>query len=230
MPNIKINNGTDWLRDVVNIMYNRSKERLKLAGVVVNLFHNHDEESGITISRYPLIQYQKLLTEFFVVGINEGCFALKELFAGNQSVIRISEQLHIAAKKIFESEQPTLETKHFCIYKLINWLPFSNNSFQHYMKMASLEEKIAFLEGILKNHLVRDFSQYLGLNFSSDTIHVYLTDIDSFTRSCVPLKVNNYTHDFQPFTVTFSANLILPKHICIGNGKVYGFGLLEPAP
>ncbi|PKO95715.1 MAG: hypothetical protein CVU12_08620 [Bacteroidetes bacterium HGW-Bacteroidetes-7] len=230
LPNVKINNGTDWLREAVNIMYNRSKERLKVAGVVVNLFHNHDENSGVTISRYPLIQFQKTLTDFFVVGINEGSIALEELFAGMQKVIQISDNLHISVKKNFESDLPASETKKVYVYKVTNWLPFSNESYKKYTKMETLSEKISFLEYVLKNHLVKDFSQYLDLNFNGETIQVQLTAIDSFTRSCVPVKVNKYTHDFQPFTVSFSANLLLPKHICLGNGKVYGFGLVEPAP
>ncbi len=230
LPNTKINNGTDWLREAINMLYNRSKERLKVAGVVVNLFHNHDEQSGITISRYPLIQFQKILSEYFVVGINEGCVALEELFAGMQPVVRISEQLHIAVKKIFESEVPATETKQLYDYKITNWLPFSNDNYKLFKNMVTLSEKVAFLERILKNHLVKDFSQYLSLNFNDETIQVHLTGIDSFSRSCVPVKVNKYVHDFQPFTVTFSTNLLLPIHICLGNGKAYGFGLVETAP
>lgn len=230
LPNIKINNGTDWLREAVNIMYNRSKGRLRVAGVLVNLFHNHDENTGVTISRYPLIQFQKTMTDFFVVGINDGCIALEELFAETQKVVQISDNLHISVKKIFESNLPASETKKVCVYKITNWLPLSNENYKKYVKMATISEKVSFLEYVLKNHLVKDFSEYLNLNFNGETIHVNLTEIDSFTRSCVPVKVNKYTHDFQPFTVTFSANLILPKHICLGNGKVYGFGLVEPAP
>lgn len=228
LPNI--NNGTDWLREAINMMYNRNKERLKEAGVLVNLFHNHDEESGITISRYPLIQFQKILSEYYVVGINDGCIALKELFVDIQSVIRITEQLSIAVKKVTESDQTAAETSEPHTYKISNWLPFSSDNYKLYLKMSTLSEKVAFLEHNIKNHLVKDFSHYLDLNFRDQNIHVHLTWIDSFTRSCVPVKVNKHIHDFQPFTIVFSANLLLPKHICLGNGKVYGFGIVEPAP
>lgn len=232
LPNININNGTDWLRDAINMIYNRNKERLKVAGIVVNLFHNHDEESGITISRYPLIQFQKILSKYYVIGINEGCVALEELFADMLSVVCISEQLHITVKKVFESEQTAIETEinQLYTYRITNWLPFSSDNYKLFMKKVALSEKVAFLEQCLKNHLVKDFSHYLNLNFNDKTVQVHLTGIDNFNQGCIPVKVNKHIHDFQPFTIVFSANLLLPKHICLGNGKVYGFGLVEPAP
>lgn len=230
IPNFNKNNGTDWLRETINMLYNRNKERLKVAGVIVNLFHNHDEVSGITIPRYPLIQYQRIKNDFFVVGINEGTFALEELFIDGDADFMISENLKIKVKRLYSKVQSVIETNQLNYFKLTNWLPFSNDNFKLYKSMRTLQEKVSFLERILKIHLVKDFSQYLDLNLQEENTDVKLTHVDNFTRSCLPVKVNKYTHDFQPFTVTFSTNLQLPEHVCLGNGKVYGFGLVEHAP
>ncbi len=70
LPGKGTNNGTEWLREAVNLLYNRNKERLHKAGVQTTLFHNHDEKNGNTIARYPLIQYQKREQGYFIAGFN----------------------------------------------------------------------------------------------------------------------------------------------------------------
>jgi hypothetical protein len=227
LPNIKINNGVDWLREAINMVYCRNKERLRVAGVVTSLFHNHDELSGQNIQRYPLIQYQKHKERYFVVGLNEGSHALEELFIDTLPVYTISDQLQIAVKPVFSSDQPVAETDKAFSYTLTNWLPFSSENYNLYKQMDAISEKVTFLERNLKNHLVKDFGHYLNLNLNNETVQVKLTAIDSFSCSPVQVKVNKHIHNFQPFTIGFATNMLLPRFICLGNGKAYGFGLVE---
>jgi hypothetical protein len=227
LPNTKINNGTDWLRESINMVYNRCKERLKVAGVVTNLFHNHDEQSGQNIQRYPLIQYQKHKEGYFVVGLNEGAKALEELFIDARPVYTISDQLQIAVKPVFSAEQPGHETNKPFSYTLTNWLPFSSENYNLYKQMDAISEKVTFMELNLKNHLVKDFAHYLKLNLNTETVQVKLTEIENFNSNPVQVKVNRHIHNFQPFTIGFSTNVVLPRYICLGNGKAYGFGLVE---
>ncbi len=228
LPNPKINNGTEWLRESVNIIYNRQKERLKVAGVLTNLFHNHDEQSGQTISRYPLIQYQKQADRYLVTGINEGSAALEVLFGDLHGSLTISDWLQVAVKKIHDTTHEVNVNGGVFSYSLANWLPFSRENYARYQQTEAITEKITFLEQMLKAHLLKDFGHYLNLNLDNETIQICITGIDSFNRSCVPVKQNKHIHDFQPFTITFSANLTLPPNICLGNGKVFGFGLAKP--
>ena len=227
LPNPTINNGTDWLREAINTIYNRNKGRLKAAGVLTNLFHNHDEQSGINIARYPLIQYQKQAEDFFVVGLNEGCHALETLFCDELPVYNLSEQLHLKVKKVFTANQAVGCTESKYSYTLNNWLPFSNENYKRYKAMGRLSDKLTFLENTLKNHLVKDFSKYLELGLTDDEVKVDFTAIDSFTNSTIRVRVNKHIHGFQPFTITFTTNVKLPRNICLGNGKVYGFGLIN---
>lgn len=227
LPNTRVNNGTAWLREAINLLYNRNKERLRAAGVVTNLFHNHDEQSGQNISRYPLIQYQKHQSAYYVAGLNEGSHALDQLFIDVLPVYTTSEQVQLVVKSVFNDEQPVAETHSELSYTLTNWLPFSNENYKRFKQMLAISDKIEFLEQNLKNHLAKDFFHYLNLGISTENILLKLSAIDSFSRSCVPVKVNRHIHDFQPFTVTFTTNVLLPRFICLGNGKVYGFGLVE---
>ncbi len=230
LPNPKINNGTEWLRDAVNQLYNCQKEKLKMAGVQTNLFHNHDEHSGQTISRYPLIQYQKQGDQYFVTGINEGCVALETLFLDKQTLLPIASQLCIAVKQALNSSHEACITNEARIYSLVNWLPFNRENFTRYKQTEALSEKISFLEQMLRAHLVKDFSHYLNLNIDSGHIRLNISGVDNFHRSCFQMRVNNHIHDFQPFTITFTTNMSLPLNVCLGNGKVFGFGLVNPAP
>lgn len=227
LPDPNFNNGTNWLREAINIVYNRNKGRLKATGVETNLFHNHNEQSGQNIARYPLIQYQKNEQGYFVVGINEGCRALDELFCEALPSYTINTELQIRVQNIAGAKNLIKCSKNSYNYSLINWLPFSNQNYRQFKSIASLTDKLLFLERTLKNHVVKDFSKHLDLGLTDEQVVLQLTTIDSFTNSTVRLKVNKHIHDFQPFTVGFTSNVLLPNHICLGNGKVYGFGLLK---
>jgi len=229
LPDPNMNNGTNWLREAINLMYNRNKERLKVAGVQTNLFHNHDEQNGQTISRYPLILYQKRKDRYFVVGINEGVRTLAELFTGLDRPIRITDGLQTDLELVSEVSWPGIPTGCEYHYKITDWLPLNRDNYKVYNQTGSIIEKVSLLENILHNQIIKDFSNYLGLGFEKENSLVKITDIDSFTRSCVQLKVDKHIHDFKPFTISFVSNLPLPHFISLGNGKVYGFGLLEPA-
>lgn len=228
LPHPNINNGVEWLREAVNTIYNRNKERLKVAGVQTNHFHNHDEQSSTTIIRYPLIQYLKVSTGYLVTGIDEGGRALDELFIDVKQSAPIDDRLQIGVKKLSHSEHEVSISNNETAYSLTNWLPFSRDNFTRYKQMNAISEKVAFLEHMLLAHLLKDFAHYLNIEIDPDSVRLTITGIDSFTRSCLQVRVNKHIHDFQPFTVSFLANLTLPPDICLGNGKAFGFGLLQP--
>ena len=229
LPGMDANNGTDWLREAVNVLYNRNKERLQKAGVNTSLFHNHDEQNGNTIARYPLIQYQKWEQGYFVAGFNGGSYAIDALFEGVKNVARVNDHLLTEIKKVFTGEQEAVSTGTEFIYTITDWLPLNRTNYAQFKQTGDLSEKTALLEHILKSHIVNDFSRFLDLGFTNENTLVKILSVDSFTRACVQLRQNKHTHDFQPFTVVFESNLLLPQYICLGNGKVYGFGLTKPA-
>lgn len=223
----KFNNGTGWLRETINTLYNRSKGSLKASGIETNHFHNHNEETNKTLARYPLVQYQRRENRYFVVGINQGGLLLDELFSDVREVYTINRQLHIvvARREAFEYSVEVKEEE--ISYSLKNWLPLSNENHKIYGRLNALSDKINFLEKMLKNHIINDFARHLQKNINPNEIKVFLTGIDSFENSMEKLKQDKHIKHFQPFDIEFRTNIVLPVHICLGNATVYGFGLLN---
>lgn len=228
LPDLEINNGTEWVRKAINLVYNRNKPGIKEYEALSDLFHNHNQGSGQTIARYPLVQYQKHPSGYYAVGHNEGCRALSELFSGIESVIPVNQQMQISVRPVFDKEQQTHPVPDEQHYMLTNWLPFNRENHRRYKQTRRIADKIILLEQLLQNHLLKDLSRHLSLGWDETTTQIYITDIDSFSSTCIQMRVNKHIHDFQPFNVVFSASLNLPEYICLGNGKVYGFGLITP--
>lgn len=226
----EFNNGCDWLRKSVNKLYIQNRESLMKFGDILSLFHNHDEKANNTICRYPLIQFQRVESEYFIVGINDGALLLGELLKGQEFMIQNDEPFSMIIDRPIKFHFETTILNYQCAYKLTNWLPLSSENYKIFGDIKSLSEKILFLEERLRDHILKYFARYLSLDISPKEVIIFITDIDSFNNKKKTVIENKHEHIFQPFTIKFSANLKLPKHICIGNKCVYGFGFLETAP
>jgi hypothetical protein len=220
------NNDTNWLRMAINMMMNRRKAELVKAGVNIDLFHNHDTRRGLNISEYPKIQYQRKANQYFVTGINEGVFALEQLFIDYHPLISIDDHLVLKiGKPISESYDPAVTEQQY-EYSLIDWLPLSDDSDKEFAKLVSLAEKSVYLEKRLMNHIVNDFCRFLNLGVDTAQVQVVITGIESLVCPTVLVEENKHTKNYQPFDITFRTNLPLPAQICLGNKKTYGFGLI----
>lgn len=231
-PTQNFNNGCDWLRKTINKFYTLNREDLMKYSDILYLFHNHNEKTSKTVSSYPLIQYQRINKEYFVVGINNGALLLGELFKDQDTVLQYVEPYKMIISILYKFQFEPSQLEYPYNYKLTNWLPFridkqNMNSFQD---IKSLSNKILFLEERLKGHILKSFVRDLSLNISHNDIVISITDIDGFNNELVNIIEDGHIHPFQPFTIKFSANLKLPSHICLGNKCAYGFGLLDTAP
>lgn len=220
------NNNTNWLRVAINTMMNRNKARLMHAGVNIDLFHNHDTQRNQNKSEYPRIQYQRRGRRYFVMGINEGKFALEKLFEDCRQMVSISETLalNIAAPET-EIFIPRITAETYA-YSLNDWLPFSDDSEKEFKAVPSLAGKMLYLEKRLHSHVAGDFCRYLIPELDTTALEVAITDIDSLNRAAVLVEENKFTSHYKPMTVEISINVSLPANICLGNKKVYGFGLV----
>jgi len=216
---------TEWLRTAILMLVNRSKARLAAAGVNHDVFHNHHPQSGATIARYPLVLYQQVEGQLMVTGINEGAEAVKVLLSQYERPVEIDRNvllgfnLHDERNVDVKLSEPPVQ------YTLTDWLPFNSDNYKRYLALHRLSEKVDFLEHILHQHLTADFGRFF--NMELEGARVAILDIDSFSRSCRHITVNGRKRDFQPFTLRFETNINLPGFICLGNGKVYGHGLLQ---
>jgi hypothetical protein len=207
------------------MLVNRSKARLAHEGISHELFHNHDKDTGHTIARYPLVLFQERDGLLYVTGINEGARALEVLLAQYDSLVEIDRNSMIRFKPMPAVQMEVVKTDQNCVYTLSNWLPFSRENHKIYKATETLAEKIELLEKILSNHLGKDFGRFFDLDIES--VKVSLLEVQSFTNTCKQLTLNGRKHDFQPFDIKFSTPLKLPGFINLGNGKVYGYGLLN---
>jgi len=216
---------TEWLRTAILMLVNRSKARLAREGVSHEIFHNHDEVSGNTIARYPMVLYQHHNGLLYVTGINEGARALEVLISQYERAVEIDRNSLIRFKAVEPIEMEVSKTQQKYIYSLSSWLPFSSQNHKAYQATETLAAKIELLQKILSNHLGKDFGRFFNLDI--EPAEVSLLEVQNFKNTCKQLTMNGRKHDFQPFDIKFSTNLILPDFINLGNGKVYGFGLLQ---
>ena len=222
------NNNTNWLRIAINMMMNRHKADLIKAGVNIDLFHNHDTARGQNKIDYPRIQYQRRGKRYFVLGINDdGKFALEKLFEYYRQIAYIDDMLALTiGHPVTETFIPRLTAEPFT-YNLIDWLPFSDDSEKEFNTLPSLAGKMLYLEKRLRSHITGDFCRYLIPDVDTTAVELAITDIDSLYRADVLVEENKYTLPYKPFTAVININFPLPANICLGNKKVYGFGLLE---
>jgi hypothetical protein len=216
---------SDWLRTTINALYNQNKGRLKSEGIQTDLFHDHDENTGKQIVRYPLIIYHVIGNEFYITGINVGKNAVEELIRPYDRPVEVNKDLMIRFDLFREEEIEIKNTRSKQKYILTDWLPFSSGSFKLYAEKPTLIEKIKFLEERLQIHIVKDLGKFLGFDLSKTRVSIL--EVDDFKRPRIHLRVNRFRHDFQPFTILFEANVIFPDFITLGNGKAFGYGRIN---
>lgn len=210
-------NATDWLRTVINRLYNSNKARLKKAEVRTELFHNHDELTSKTKTLYPLIIYHYFDNGFYVTGINEGKPALKELFEPCERAVEIDDNFLLKFELVHEQELEINNSGTQHRYRLTDWLPLNSEAYKRYQTLT-LIDKIKFLENLLLRNITQDFGKFLDLDLSDTQVNIL--SIDHLKRTSLPYK----GHDYQPFSLDFVTNIELPQFITLGNGKAFGFG------
>jgi len=214
---------TEWLRVVINRLYNTNKGRLKRAGVNTELLHNHDEITGKTRTIYPLIIYHYFDNRFYVSGINEGIETLTKLFEPVDRTLEIDKNF-LLKFDIVKEDKLEIKTSdvEYC-YRLTDWLPLNSEPYKRYQSRSMLE-KIGFLETQLQKNITVDFGKFLEVDLSETKVTIL--SIDNLKRSSLPYK----GHDYQPFSLDFKANVELPDFMTLGNGKAFGFGRINRIP
>lgn len=215
----------EWLRETLNMLYNRKKESFRSAGVNTDSFHNHDEKSQNTIVRYSLIQCHVNKDELLVVGINEGAEAMQCMVELYENMVYLYADLYAKFEVVEKKQYEVQEITHPYRYRLKNYFPFSTDAYKEYSKLKYLKEKTDFIAAKIEIHILKDFAKHLNLPLNEAKVEI--VDIESFHRPKVMVQANKHYHDFQPFDIVFDVAVDLPSGLCLGNGKTYGYGTLE---
>ncbi|MCX6269640.1 MAG: hypothetical protein NTU44_00185 [Bacteroidetes bacterium] len=77
------------------------------------------------------------------------------------------------------------------------------------------------LEEAIRKHLEKDFFKYLSIEHKAADIA--LTELPLIN----PQRQTYKNHQYLSFNLSFSSNLLLPDYMALGNGKAFGYGILE---
>jgi hypothetical protein len=212
--------GTEWVRNAVKGLMHSKSGFLKGKGVRTELFHNHNELTGKTLTGYPKILYHYTNESFLVTGINEGATALGQLFELYPGMIRINGQLIIGISKTDDVTHDDLASGKVQLYRIKNYLPFNASTHKLYLA-ESLPGKMKLLEDTMKKHFRNDLFKFLEINVPE--LELKLIDILKLDQKRLSYK----NHQYLPFDLVFSLNIDLPQYLALGNGKAFGYGIIE---
>ena len=213
---------TEWLRETINKEVRDKREALEQEDVDTSLFYNHDPETGITRIGYPLIIYHYIEGIFYITGINDGAFALDKLAELYQSPFTMDEMVFKGFRKEKTGGEFDLATTSKPqYYQLVEWLPLHHKDLKAFRKM-DLVAKATALNQRLEKHIIGELGKYLGLSFNPfDTV---ITDITRVYQHPVIYK----GYEYPAYDIRFTANVLLPGMITLGNNKAHGYGRVEP--
>lgn len=212
--------GTEWIRDVVKGLMHQNSKYLHQKNVDTSLFHNHDEKTSQTLIRYPRIIYHYTNEKFFVTGINEGVIALQHLFDLFKYPVSYNDKIMVSFS-IYKSEQIRIVlTEDTFQYKINNWLAMDSKTHKQYLALSACQ-KMQKLDETLHKHITNDLFKYLSITL--EDIQVEIQDIVKFDQKLLSYK----DHRYLPFNLIFTTNFLLPDFLALGNGKVFGYGIIE---
>ncbi|MCX6266917.1 MAG: CRISPR-associated endonuclease Cas6 [Bacteroidetes bacterium] len=212
--------GAEWLRDAVKGLMHPNSAELKSSGVDTSLFHNHNEQTSHNKPGYPLIIYHYTGGQFLVTGINEGAFALAQLMTLYHEPVRVSNQLLVSFSRFREVNQEIEATLVPINYTITNYLALNSEIHREYEASAP-RSKITILEDAIHKHIGKDLFKHLGIDMAVSEIN--LTALPEVS----PHRQTYKNHHYLSFNLRFSACLKLPDYLALGNGKAFGYGILE---
>lgn len=217
-PYLKTN--TEWIRDIVNQLMMRHHQHLVKAGIETSLFHNHDETLNHTLPPYPRIIYQNNNGVFMVTGINKGADAIKELFGFYQQPVVAGKNIMISFEPYQKQETDIVKTEGMMMYAIHNYLALDAKTHKQYAHATAIE-KLYLLRDTLLKHLIGDLFRYLQVEVDEPQLEI-IEMLNNEQR-----KMTYKNHHYLAFNLVFGANVLLPSFVALGNGKAFGYGVIE---
>ncbi|MEM6803936.1 MAG: CRISPR-associated endonuclease Cas6 [Bacteroidota bacterium] len=172
-------------------------------------------------SRYPKIQYRSMGGKATIFSLNEGRKAIKNW------LMQAEDELEIQGKKIPILIENLQERKHTLsmlsqprLYRLMDYVPFNSENYEHWQRAADLHERIELLERILAGNIIT-LAHHLDWRLPK-RLEVKLMAI----REMKTVRV----HKTQriAFNLIYKANIDLPPGIALGRSVAFGFGVQQP--
>jgi len=179
------------------------------------LFHNHNGDR--LRYGYPLIQYKIIRRQPAIMCIGEGVEEIHKYFSQSNWNIRISGReldmqidrlnLHQFTMQVWERE---------FTYDISNWIALSQQSYQDYRQMESLQERIRLLETKLTGNILtmaKGIGWFIDRPLTCKIVHMHEPR---------PVKVKGVR--VLAFNLRFKTNAFLPDHLGLGGKVSLGFG------
>ena len=214
--------------NIVKVKYNdidmNYNDGAKLRGffgtkfIDVDYFHNHSKE-GI-IYRYPLIQYKVIDKKPTIVLLKKACDiayrynAVDKIIIGEDELI--SEDILVEIKKACFGVSKEIKK-----YKFVTpWIGLNQNNIGKYRKLAGSDEKLEFLENIVKGNIL---SLSKGMEYRVNE----RIDVKINRESIEEKKVYFKKKKLMAYQFEFHTNFVIPDDIGIGKACSRGFGSIK---
>jgi len=209
-----------------NIKLNPSQIH-KLRGYIGNVFadhdliHNHDQQTGKSIYRYPLIQFKIIDNIPCVVALTDKAVQVfTEIFMGLDEIIIDGRNIPVNEKDLkIETVEFGFSKETFMYDFITPWIGLNQRNFLVYINLKTRQGQKDLLKRILIGNIL-SMSKYLGLQLDqSQQIHVDL----QFQQTKATLK----GRQMIGFKGKFKTNFMIPDFMGLGKSVSRGFGSVK---
>jgi len=196
----------------------------QLRGYIGNKFkehpilHHHIQDLGY-LFMYPKVQYKILAGNAYILGIEEGATALKEISSALEE-LHLGKSWYNLQEKVFYEKKVRLGPSSYPLqYKFLTpWLALNPQNYKNYLQIADWKAKKEFLNNIIIGNIL---SMCKGLGFQVNS------DLHAHSRiDYVPIEFKNIP--FTGFQGEFQVNFEIPDYFGLGKGVSQGFGVVHP--
>ena len=199
----------------------------KFRGYVGNVFaehdliHNHDQNSGKYIYRYPLIQFKIIDKVPCIIALTEKAVQVfTEIFMGLDEINIEGEKIPINEKDFKIEIVDFGFSKELYMYEFLSpWMALNQKNYAAFKKMHSLEEKKYLLRRILTGNIL-SMAKYLGCHLEPD--QRIQSDLN-FKQIKATLK-GKFMLGFEG---VFKTNFHLPDYSALGKSVSRGYGCIK---
>ncbi len=204
----------------LKVLTNRLKP-YQLRGYIGNKFkeeillHHHIDKNKF-LYKYPLVQYKSIGDNYYIIGLNEGAYVLKNLWDKIDIVRVYNREIEIIEKSLNYKDIEIGESNEIYEYKfLTRWLPLNQENYEKF-KLLLYNERREKLEKILINNIIS-----------------FCKAADYTIKDRLNCSVNlrsTYAHlkgiKMVAFKGHFKINFLLPDYIGLGKSISRGFGTI----
>lgn len=192
---------------------------IKKVGQENLLFHNHLSENDF-LYKYPLIQYKKINRQAGIMCIEYGVEEIHKYFDKKDWDIKIGERwIEMKIANLNMNQFNMQVWNHQFNYNIKNWIALNKNNYPKFLEIKSDEEKISFLENVMKGNIL-SFAK--GIDWTIDKpIEIKIKEIKN--QKLISYKGNK----LMGFDADFNSNVFLPNYIGLGKGVSLGFGIVK---